>query len=48
MLKEKYNVHVHDYHKSERMGRKLGHITYTCEKDGQLSEDISAIKKILQ
>tara|TARA_Y100001936_G_scaffold246368_1_gene290199 strand:- start:2256 stop:3341 length:1086 start_codon:yes stop_codon:yes gene_type:complete len=48
LLKEKYNVHVHDYHKSERMGRKLGHITYTCDKDGQLSEDISAIKKILQ
>ena len=48
LLKEKYDVCVHDYHKSERIGRKLGHITHTCEEDNQLSEDISAIKKILQ
>ena len=48
LLKERYNVYVHDYHKRERVGRKLGHITYSCDEDSQLYEDISAIKKILQ
>ena len=48
LLKRKYNVHIHDYHKSERKGRKLGHITYTSEEDSKLFEDISAIEKILQ
>tara|TARA_Y100001958_G_scaffold156954_1_gene150847 strand:+ start:1182 stop:2267 length:1086 start_codon:yes stop_codon:yes gene_type:complete len=48
LLKEKYNVHIHDYHKSQRKGRKLGHITCICDEYNKLSEDISTIKKILQ
>ena len=31
-IKKQYNISVHDYHKSERKNRKLGHITHRYEK----------------
>tara|TARA_B100000035_G_scaffold312530_1_gene324205 strand:+ start:7511 stop:8596 length:1086 start_codon:yes stop_codon:yes gene_type:complete len=48
LLNERYDVRIHDYHKSERKNRKLGHITYTCKEKDVLLENIRAITKILQ
>lgn len=48
LLTEKYNIHHHDYHKSERKNRKLGHITHTCEDKEKLLNDVRDIRKILQ
>ena len=48
ILRDKYNVYIHDYLKTERKNRKLGHITYVCDKANNLSEDIELLSKIIQ
>ena len=45
-IKKKYEISVHDYHKSERENRKLGHITHTCKQSDQLIKNIRAILEI--
>ena len=42
-IKKQYNISVHDYHKSERKNRKLGHITHTCEKKDELIKNTKTI-----
>ena len=42
-----YDVFFHDYHKTERKNRKLGHMTHTCATRGELEENIEEILKLL-
>ncbi|QCU90826.1 5-(carboxyamino)imidazole ribonucleotide synthase [Thiomicrorhabdus sediminis] len=41
------NAHLHLYDKSERAGRKLGHITITAENEDKLYEQIKALNDFL-
>ena len=40
-------MHFHDYHKSARDKRKLGHITCTVEDKDKLKEKIKEFKSII-
>ena len=42
-----YDVFFHDYHKTERKNRKLGHMTHTCATRDELEENIEDILKLL-
>ena len=42
-----YDVFFHDYHKTERKNRKLGHMTHTCATRDELEENIKEILKLL-
>ena len=42
-----YDVFFHDYHKTERKNRKLGHMTHTCATRDELEENIEEILKLL-
>lgn len=48
LLNEKYEAYIHDYHKSERKNRKLGHITHVCEDKDKLLNNINMMIEILQ
>lgn len=37
-------VHLHDYEKRARPGRKVGHITITATSDAELTERLSALR----
>ena len=39
-------IHLHDYHKTERENRKLGHLTYTCDNKDTLEMNINKIMKV--
>ena len=36
-------AHLHDYGKSPRPGRKLGHVTVVADSDAQLSTRLDAV-----
>ena len=40
-------VHVHDYGKAARPGRKLGHVTITAPDDAQLEERLGTVLSIV-
>jgi 5-(carboxyamino)imidazole ribonucleotide synthase len=46
-LSKQLDIHVHDYHKSSRDKRKLGHITCTVEDTDVLEEKIKEFKSII-
>tara|TARA_Y100000389_G_C17464908_1_gene524663 strand:- start:3432 stop:4511 length:1080 start_codon:yes stop_codon:yes gene_type:complete len=46
-LKSNLNIYVHDYHKTQRANRKLGHLTCTAENIETLKENIRVFKKII-
>jgi phosphoribosylaminoimidazole carboxylase (NCAIR synthetase) len=46
-LSRQLDIHVHDYHKSSRDKRKLGHITCTVEDKDKLEEKIKEFKSII-
>ena len=46
-IKKDLNVHVHDYHKTERENRKLGHITHVCDDKNKMDHNIKKILEIL-
>jgi len=47
MLKNDYDVFLHDYHKAERKDRKLGHITHISKNRDELIQNMDAILDIL-
>ena len=47
MLKNDYDVFLHDYHKVERKDRKLGHITHISKNRDELIQNMDAILDIL-
>ncbi len=47
-LKSKFDISLHDYHKAERMNRKLGHLTFTCENKKELDINIKEIAEVIQ
>jgi 5-(carboxyamino)imidazole ribonucleotide synthase len=46
-LSKQFDIHFHDYHKSSRDKRKLGHITCTVEDKDKLKEKIKEFKSII-
>ena len=44
---KEFNIHVHDYHKTERENRKLGHITHVCDDENKMDHNIEKILEIL-
>jgi 5-(carboxyamino)imidazole ribonucleotide synthase len=46
-LSNKFDMYFHDYHKSSREKRKLGHITCTVEDKDKLKEKIKLFKSII-
>jgi len=46
-LSKQFNINFHDYHKSSREKRKLGHITCTAEDKDRLKEKIKEFKSII-
>ena len=44
---KEFNIHVHDYHKTERENRKLGHITHVCDDKNKMDHNIEKILEIL-
>ncbi|MBL6701099.1 MAG: 5-(carboxyamino)imidazole ribonucleotide synthase [Gammaproteobacteria bacterium] len=46
-LSNKFDMYFHDYHKSSRDKRKLGHITCTVEDKDKLKEKIKEFKSII-
>jgi 5-(carboxyamino)imidazole ribonucleotide synthase len=46
-LSKQFNINFHDYHKSSRDKRKLGHITCTAEDKDRLKEKIKEFKSII-
>lgn len=46
-LSNKLDIHIHDYHKTPRDKRKLGHITCTAKNKDRLEEKIRDFKEII-